>query len=146
MKQTNKMKQQPPVSSDKTPDDVCRLAVRAALAPRRGKSVREIATKCDLGMNTTRRHLKNLIADGYAKRIGRGSGTKYLSSSPGKRSRPTPVATREQIEQARQSIDVGKHLLNIVRKYKVRRVAEAAKANKEFVQLMRQYREHGNPK
>ncbi len=75
----------PPISTEKTPDDACRLAVRASLSPRRGKSIGQIAKLCDLGMNTVRRHLKNLLSIGYARKIGRGSGTKYLSSRPGSR-------------------------------------------------------------
>ena len=93
----------PPISTEKTPDDVCRIAVRASLSPRRGKSVREIADLCDLGMNTVRRHLKNLIKIGYAKRIGRGSGTKYLSSRIGRSARRkiqvVPNLTDEQADR-----------------------------------------------
>ena len=120
-------KHEPPISTEKTPDDVRRIAVRASLSPRRGKSVGEIAKMCDLSLNTVRRHLRNLIKIGYARQLGRGSGTKYLSSSPGKRSRRTISVSREQIGQAEQAlIEVRKHLLSNVRKYKARRIAQAA--------------------
>ena len=87
-----------PVSPEKSPDDVCRTAVQLSLS-RRGKSIRQIAERCDLGISTTRRHLRSLIAEGHAKQIGRGSGTKYLSrpvlSGPGKLG--TPSTNPDQI-------------------------------------------------
>ncbi len=91
-----------PLASGKSPDDVCRIAVRASLAPRRGKSISEIAKLCDLGMNTVRRHLKNLIKVGYAKQIGSGRGTKYLSSRLGRSARreiQAPNLTDEQADR-----------------------------------------------
>ena len=108
------------ISTEKTPDDVCRIAVRASLAPRRGKSISEIAKLCDLGLPTVRRHLKNLIKIGYAKQIGSGRGTKYLSARPGRSARreiQVPNLTDEQADRladgARESM---LKLLNIWRR------------------------------
>ena len=69
-----------PLASEKTPDAVGRIVVRASLSPRRGKSIGEIAELCDLGISATRRHLENLIEMGCAKQTGSGQGAKYLSS------------------------------------------------------------------
>ncbi len=95
----------PPLSNEKSPDDVCRLAVRACLSARKGKSVREIATKCDLGNNTTRRHLRNLIKMRYAKQVGRGTGTKYLSRSvlEGRGRLGTPSTNPDQITPGKKA-------------------------------------------
>lgn len=97
---------QPPVSTEKTPDDVCRIAVRASLSPRRGKSIRQIAELCDLGISTTKRHLRSLIEIGYAKQTGCGKGTKYLSrrlrEGPGKLG--TPSTNPDQITPGQKPI------------------------------------------
>ena len=94
----NRNHAKPPISPEKTPDDVCRTAVQLSLS-RRGKSIREIAKLCDLGISTTRRHLRSLIAEGHAKQIGCGRGTKYLSrrlrEGPGRLG--TPSTNPDQI-------------------------------------------------
>ena len=127
----------PPISTEKTPDDVCRIAVQLALSPRRSKSVREIAKLCNLGISTVRRHLKNLIAEGYAKRIRRGRGTRYLSSSPKEaaierelaRLRPTPeqlekgmADIRDYLEEQRQRWLKNRRLLKLRNDARHRRV------------------------
>ena len=83
--------QQPPISSEKTPDHLCMLLVLATLNKRgRAKGIREIAEHVGLGINTTRRHLRRLIDDHRARQIGRGFGTKYLARDYGPHASKNP--------------------------------------------------------
>ena len=110
----------PYVSTEKTPDDVCRIAVRAALSSRRGKSIREIAELCDLGISATRRHLRNLIKMRYAQQVGCGRGTKYFELRPGISARRTIEAASMTHEQADRLADGAREsmmkLINIWRR------------------------------